>query len=331
MLPHVVERIARAKSVFLFSTSSQTRNHAASVIRQCLHAVSHYSPILKNHQPLLAAVKKLTALLFESAESVEDEAAHASVCKTIMALWALPNGTALDDAAERFVRFSAGALDIKRAEIDDLLSTANGTWTSIAFCKMKKSVLNSLMMNLCDFLGDKKYNYGRSNWTKTVFLRALRILVYNNLHRVGRFVVIESCVDAAVMSLECQDNRVRSEAMLLLAVLTKVATEEQVQYIVQAHSKLITASDAPYASVATLCGILQADPDAVPRYVPKLLTKLAPFARRNNSEVATVVKRLFLEWWRTHRDRWELEHKRQFTESQMDLLEDLFKSPSYYV
>jgi hypothetical protein len=327
VLPHVIDRICRLKSVFLYSTSSQSRNCAASVLRMCLHAYVHVSPLLRSHEALRLSIEHLTDVMFDAAAGAADDAA---VHKSVMALWALPNPTALRDIM-RFTKFSAAALDIKRSEIDDLLSMANGTWKSIAFSRLKKSVVMDTIAVLCDFLMESKYTSGHSSWAKTVFLRALRIVLYNNTHRIGKFAVIQSVADAAVKSLECPDHRVRLEAMLLLSVVTKVATEDQVQYIVLTLSKLVTAADAPYAPVAALCGILQADPDAVPPYVPRLLARMAPLARRGNSEVASVVKRMFLQWWKTHRDRWETEHQSLFTEAQKEMLEDLFKSPSYYV
>jgi hypothetical protein len=266
--------------------------------------------------------------MFEAAAAAAGEAAP--VHKSVMALWALPSPAALHDI-RRFALFSATALDIRRAEIDDLLSLANGTWKSIAFCRVAKAVTHESISVLVDFLMESKFCTGRSSWAKVVFLRGLRIILYNNTHRVGKFASIQGVADAAVKSLECPDHRVRQEAMLLLSVVTKVATEQQVQFIVGALSKKLADTDVSYATVAALCGMLQADPDAVPSYVPRLLTRMAPLARRGASEVSTVVKRMFLQWWRSHRDRWEGEHQALFTEMQKEQLEELFKSPSYYV
>ncbi|PWU88187.1 hypothetical protein C4B63_78g13 [Trypanosoma cruzi] len=183
-----------------------------------------------------------------------------------------------------------------------------------------------------------------------------RVLL-TNLHRIGKFATMQNVASAALASIGHGDGRVRSEGRLLLAVLTRVASVEQIERIIRdcfmelrglpsmAASMTGGHLQSPHALhenvrkrrrialLLALCSILCATPGVVPPYVPRLMERLAAHAHDPAPEVQRAVKRTFEEWWRSHREGWELEHKPRFVAAniQIDAMLPLLTAPAYLV
>ena len=84
-------------------------------------------------------------------------------------------------------------------------------------------------------------------------------------------------------------------------------------------------------SVFFLCAVVMGRPYDVPPYLPEALTALSKhsFEQRASLGVREVVKMCCSEFKRTHTDDW-ISHKKAFTQTQLDALEDVVSTPHYY-
>ena len=85
-------------------------------------------------------------------------------------------------------------------------------------------------------------------------------------------------------------------------------------------------------SVFLLCAVVMANPYGLPPYVPDALVALSKhsFEQRAALNVREMVKQTFADFRKTHQDRWD-EHRQQFTQEQLEALEDVVSTPHYYV
>mmetsp|Transcript_1707 Transcript_1707/g.3210 ORF Transcript_1707/g.3210 Transcript_1707/m.3210 type:complete len:109 (+) Transcript_1707:2-328(+) len=85
-------------------------------------------------------------------------------------------------------------------------------------------------------------------------------------------------------------------------------------------------------SVYFLCAAVLSKPYDTPNYVPKALTALSrhSFEKSAPFTVREAVKLTCREFKRTHMtDNWEI-HKEQFTQEQLEALDDVVSIPHYY-
>jgi len=84
-------------------------------------------------------------------------------------------------------------------------------------------------------------------------------------------------------------------------------------------------------SVFVLCAVVMGRPYDTPPYIPEALAALSKhsFEQRASMGVRDEVKRVCSEFKRTHTDNWEA-HKKQFTQEQLEALEDVVSTPHYY-
>ncbi|KAK1734226.1 DUF3437 domain-containing protein [Skeletonema marinoi] len=84
-------------------------------------------------------------------------------------------------------------------------------------------------------------------------------------------------------------------------------------------------------SVFVLCAVVMGRPYDTPPYIPEALAALSKhsFEQRASMGVRDEVKRVCSEFKRTHTDYWEA-HKKQFTQEQLEALEDVVSTPHYY-
>jgi hypothetical protein len=171
----------------------------------------------------------------------------------------------------------------------------------------------------------------------------------------------EMCMAIAVSLLADDRREVSSAAMSVLtgiiAILPEaVLTELVSKYIVMANKSLkkkkrktdvpkeLTAEESQNAtskekeraakqqkSVFFLCAVVMGRPYDVPTYVPEALAALSKhsFEQRASLGVREVVKMCCSEFKRTHTDNWEA-HRKQFTQTQLEALEDVVSIPHYY-
>ena len=84
-------------------------------------------------------------------------------------------------------------------------------------------------------------------------------------------------------------------------------------------------------SVFVLCAVVMGRPYDTPPYIPEALAALSKhsFEQRASLSVREVVKMVCSEFKRTHTDNWEA-HRKQFTQEQLEALEDVVSTPHYY-
>jgi len=91
-----------------------------------------------------------------------------------------------------------------------------------------------------------------------------------------------------------------------------------------ASLKLIGAASA-------LSAIVAASPYDLPSYVPSTLAVLARVKRATRSSaVSEIIRRTFVEFWRTHGEEWSTKWKFEFSEDELDDVRDMLLSPNYY-
>ena len=170
----------------------------------------------------------------------------------------------------------------------------------------------------------------------------------------------EICMNIAVSLLADDRREVSSAAMSILTGIIAILSEEAVSNLVSKYiniankslkkkkrktdkipdlkqeSELAMSKERERAmnqqkSVFFLCAVVMCRPYDVPSYVPEALAALSKhsFEQRASLGVREVVKMCCSEFKRTHTDDW-LSHKKQFTQAQLEALEDVVSTPHYY-
>ncbi|OWZ22781.1 hypothetical protein PHMEG_0002453 [Phytophthora megakarya] len=112
---------------------------------------------------------------------------------------------------------------------------------------------------------------------------------------------------------------------------TEGATDEELQQVQERVKKLEAKM---MESVLSLSAIVLAFPHDVPPFVPPIFEELGRFLymKRSSNTISFLekdVKETLLEFKRTHQDNW-LETKAQFSQAQLDVIEDVAIAPSYF-
>ncbi|CAC9449491.1 conserved hypothetical protein [Leishmania infantum JPCM5] len=265
----------------------------------------------------------------------------------------------LEAHARDMVLLLCCCLDLSFTEVQHLHEAVEAALASLVALRMSKARVHELIEQLCSVCTGS-VAYGTSRRAKVACTRALRRLIFPNLHRIGRFAVMEQVAAASLAALAHRDAGIRAEGSHLLAVLTKVAAEAQTRVLVQRlvqelrqlpRETAAAASaasehqreDAPSSSgvgavsvgrrvalVQALGAVVLADPGEPSSYVPKVMVQLAGCAREGNTECGRVAKRVFEEWWHAHREGWEHVYKSRFTPAEVDAMSDLLLAPRYY-
>ncbi|XQJ24855.1 protein of unknown function (DUF3437), putative [Leishmania guyanensis] len=264
----------------------------------------------------------------------------------------------LEAHAHDMVLLLCCCLDLSFTEVQRLHEVVEAAFASLMALRMPKMLVHELIEQLCSVC-TSPIAYGTSRRAKAACTRALRRLIFPNLHRIGRFTVMEQIAAASLAALAHRDASVRAEGSHLMVVLTKVAAEAQMRVLVQRLGQELrqlpcesaaTASaaaeyqqeDAPssngagpasmgrrVALVQALGAVVLADPGDPSSYVPKVMVQLAACAQEDGTECGRVAKRVFEAWWHAHREGWEHVYKSRFTPVQVDAMSDLLV-PRYY-
>ena len=85
-------------------------------------------------------------------------------------------------------------------------------------------------------------------------------------------------------------------------------------------------------SVFMLAAVVMGRPYDTPPYIPEALAALSKhsFEKKASLSVREVVKMVCSEFKRTHTDNWDA-HRMQFTQEQLEALDDVVSTPHYYV
>ncbi|ESL05936.1 hypothetical protein TRSC58_06399 [Trypanosoma rangeli SC58] len=305
--------------------------------------------------PMESSLPLIESVSLDSGRCMMPDEKIATV-KTFTAYWARPAPPLLNLRAQKVLYVLVRALDIALPEVDGLSLQLELALQSIACVRLPKSTIHDMLQMLCSILKEEK-PYGRSRQAKVAISRMLCRVLFNNLHRIGKFASMQNVAAAALASIGHGDGRVRSEGRLLLAVLSRVASVEQIEQIIRDYFQELRAFSSVAAPMAdghfqvpptqhenfckrrrialllALCAILSATPGVVLPYVPRLMERLAAYANDSAPEVQRAMKRTFEDWWRSHREGWELEHKPRFAAAgvQIDAMLPLLTAPAYLV
>ncbi|KAL4147632.1 hypothetical protein PRNP1_011386 [Phytophthora ramorum] len=109
------------------------------------------------------------------------------------------------------------------------------------------------------------------------------------------------------------------------------APEEELKKI---HDRLKALEVKMAESVLSLSAIVLAFPHDVPRFVPPIFEELGRFLymKRSSNTISFLekaAKETLLDFKRTHQDNW-LETKAEFSQAQLDVIEDVAIAPSYF-
>merc|ERR1712194_955664 len=117
----------------------------------------------------------------------------------------------------------------------------------------------------------------------------------------------------------------------IFAVYSTGRIEELVAEYIKIANKSLKKKKRKTPTVFVLCAVVMGRPYDTPTYVPKALAALSKhsFEQRASLSVRGVVKMVCSEFKKTHTDNWEA-HRKQFTQEQMEALEDVVSTPHYY-
>jgi len=93
-------------------------------------------------------------------------------------------------------------------------------------------------------------------------------------------------------------------------------------------TELAAALVAQHGAVLGLGALLLSSPYAVPSWMPPVLLALTQCID-DVPPVSTTARKLFADFWRTHRDEWAVQ-KEAFTADELEAVSELLISPSYY-
>ncbi|CUG83918.1 Hypothetical protein, putative [Bodo saltans] len=363
VMESILNTINSLRTLLLNNPLTQVRNHCASVLRQVLQSAWFGIPRCGGSCDESLSTK-LSAFALELLKEAAPTSNHVvtqetlNPCKSNVVLWAYPPAPLLSpELLPHVLQLFSIVLDVRLAEQDDVSNNVNGTLVSIAFTRMDKMSAHA-SIEVCANILLEQLEYGHSRNAKVSLCRMLRALMFVNLHRIGKFATIKKMSEAALKCMEHIDKRVRTEGKILFSIIARVASTDQMAAIVKdllqrlrATEDVATptivqetsdAEDGTNVSVAStsspklslcvaLCGAVLADPDTVPSYVPKVLERLARYARDRNPDVSSTVRQTLMEWWTSHRDKWNFAHKAHFSSTQLNVLVELFTAPSYFV
>lgn len=93
----------------------------------------------------------------------------------------------------------------------------------------------------------------------------------------------------------------------------------------------LSESDAllRHSGVLGLSAIVKAFPYTMPDFLPPVLVQLSQFSNDYSQPVRDSTRKTFAEFWRQHGDLWHIQ-KKKLTENQLQVLNSLLISPSYY-
>lgn len=216
---------------------------------------------------------------------------------------------------------------------------ATSSLVCLTSVRVSKGVAHEMVLFLCDAItGAGGLSFGATRKAKVALTTALRLLLFTNLHRIGKYTMLSRVAEAALCAMGHGDGQLRTEGKLLLSVLAKVASVEQAQSLLTGYTQrlrhLPAHSAAPgrrerTALVLALCALLLAEPAHPPPYTPMLMRRLVAYANDVVPELRAAVRATVQEWFRAHRDDWE-EFKTAFTAAQVEDILAVLASPSYY-
>ena len=125
-----------------------------------------------------------------------------------------------------------------------------------------------------------------------------------------------------LLTCHCHDKKTRK-----LAPASKLSNEETAKRAISEKGR----ATRQQKSVFVLSAVVMGRPYDTPPYIPEALAALSKHSFENKASlnVREVVKLVCSKFKRTHTDNWEA-HCAQFTQEQLEALDDVVSTPHYY-
>eukprot|EP01070_Trichotokara_eunicae_P009295 Trichotokara_eunicae@DN6031_c0_g1_i3.p1 len=137
--------------------------------------------------------------------------------------------------------------------------------------------------------------------------------------------------------LEDQLAEVRSVARNSLSALVASLSDETCEglssrFLTKAGKANVPMTDTGrIAGIFGLAALINSCAHHVPQWLPNTITNFAKYgSTRTQPNVYKEVEKTLQEFFRSHQDAWEREHKEKFTEDQLDLLYQHKGLPRYF-
>jgi hypothetical protein len=178
------------------------------------------------------------------------------------------------------------------------------------------------------------HNVARStNWhIRKELLSFLQVAVFNHAFSMSQEVLNE-ITDVVLNMLRDERIEVRDAARVALTSLCKTVPLNLNDLIARFKS-WVEGHDAlhRHAGVLGIRSLIESAPYTIPSWLPELLAYQAKLLRTSSKQpllVTQTASETLQEFWRTHRDDWELCFKPCFSKEQLDLIQQR-TTPSYY-
>eukprot|EP00796_Vickermania_ingenoplastis_P010147 gene10147-7104_t len=224
------------------------------------------------------------------------------------------------EVVEQLTALLLRTFEISLPEMDDLGATVSFALMHIATTPVPKVVAHEILESWCNMLINRgpESSSPLPRRAATELTNAIQGLLLFNLHRIGKFSMIQLVGEAALQGLSSPNVLQRSSSHMMVAVLTRVASVEQMAGLMSMYEEELKKIDPKRtlrrsALVTALCAAVLADSYGVPPYVPRLMRRLVPLASDASPEVQREAKGMFEQWWQTHRETWDRDIKQCFT------------------
>ncbi|XP_051160943.1 proteasome activator complex subunit 4-like [Leptopilina boulardi] len=230
---------------------------------------------------------------------------------------------------------------------DELVSLCSSTLSSLARISIKQRDVSKMLPQIL------KASRNTSWWVKASTLDFLEVFVFHNMSiLLSQNEWIEIIKETVLRLLEDERVEVREKSSQVLGgllhcafipdketlleefkVKARTRIRKRTNKIAQgaderANTEEINAIVKRHAGILGLCAFIQAHPYDIPSYVPSIFEHLGSHLH-DPEPIPATIKKTMGNFKRTHYDGWS-EHAQQFTEKQLEVLQDLIVPPPHY-
>lgn len=175
---------------------------------------------------------------------------------------------------------------------------------------------------------------------RSAMLPFLQIMTFNHSFLMNSGL-LEKALEITLTSLGDQQLEVRELGRVALSSLIR-STNPEINSLIERFSKLVGSSSKrkqvgsgnekliiqQHSGILGLCALVNSFPYEIPSWMPEVLVQLANHSQ-DPAPIKDSIKSTFAEFWRTHQDTfWK--QKENFTEDQLNSINELVISPSYF-
>lgn len=328
---------------------SQTRPQAKTLIDKLapkLQMLAENSNLIEGKKSLTSGVANVR--LDEETEEDKERTAAIKIFK-IICDW-MRNNAILNrlNMHPSFYEFFLTLCQLENCDTDDeLASLCSGTLSALGRITIK---MNNVPKMLKEIL---KASRNTSWWVKASTLDFLEVFVFHNMSiLLSQNEWILTIQETVLRLLEDERLEVREKSSQVLGgllhcafipdretlleefkVKSRTRIRKRVNKIAQgaaerANTEDINAVVKRHAGILGLCAFIQAHPYDIPNYVPSIFEHLGSHLH-DPEPIPATIKKTMGNFKRTHYDGWS-EHAQQFTEKQLEVLQDLIVPPPHY-